>query len=119
MIEKFGLESLIYSSKLIKTIDPVSYQESILLNYHSSLVLTDSGGILRESYFNKVPAILLDDTTEWIELVKNKWVTITGVSESKILSAINENRTLNNKFNLLGDGTASKRILEVIVNWIH
>ena len=82
-------------------------------------MLTDSGGVIREAYFNNVPAILLDDTTEWIELVKNKYVSISGASESKILEAIHGEKIIFTNNNLLGEGDSSQKILEVIKNWIH
>jgi UDP-GlcNAc3NAcA epimerase len=58
-------------SKYIKIIPPVSYLEMTLLEKNCRMIVTDSGGVQKESHFNKKPCIVLRKETEWIELVKN------------------------------------------------
>jgi len=71
---KTNLNSLyneLCNSGLIKIIPPVSYLEMILLEKNCRMVITDSGGVQKESHFFKKPCIILRKETEWIELVHN------------------------------------------------
>ena len=58
-------------SDFIKIIPPVSFLEMILLEKNCRMIITDSGGVQKESHFFKKPCIVLRKETEWIELVHN------------------------------------------------
>ena len=68
MVEKFNI-----SLEGIDIIEPVSYKTMSFLLSNASLVITDSGGLQKESYFAKVPCITIRDETEWIETLENGW----------------------------------------------
>ncbi len=55
----------------VRIIPPVSFLEMILLEKNSRMIITDSGGVQKESHFFKKPCIVLRKETEWIELVRN------------------------------------------------
>jgi UDP-GlcNAc3NAcA epimerase len=55
----------------VKLVPPVSYLEMILLEKNCRMIVTDSGGVQKESHFFKKPCIILRKETEWIELVHN------------------------------------------------
>ena len=57
--------------KHILIIPPVSYLEMILLEKSCKMIITDSGGVQKESHFFRKPCIVLRKETEWIELVNN------------------------------------------------
>jgi UDP-GlcNAc3NAcA epimerase len=59
------------SLEYIKIIPPVSFLEMILLEKNSRMIITDSGGVQKESHFFRKPCIVLRKETEWIELVIN------------------------------------------------
>jgi UDP-GlcNAc3NAcA epimerase len=59
------------SSRFIKIIPPVSYLEMIMLERNCRMIVTDSGGVQKESHFFKKPCIVLRKETEWIELISN------------------------------------------------
>ena len=50
-------------------IEPQGYSTSLALQLHAAAVLTDSGGVQRESAWLGVPCLVLRDTTEWVETV--------------------------------------------------
>jgi len=66
-----GLYTDLKKSKYIRIIPPVSYLEMTFLEKSAQMIITDSGGVQKESYFFKKPCIVLRKETEWTELVKN------------------------------------------------
>jgi UDP-GlcNAc3NAcA epimerase len=62
----------------IKIIPPVSFLEMILLEKNCRMIITDSGGVQKESHFFKKPCMVLRNETEWIELVNNGTAKLVG-----------------------------------------
>ena len=60
-----------YTNLMIK--EPVSYFENIALIKHAQAVITDSGGVQKETYFLKKKCITLRSETEWVETLHNDW----------------------------------------------
>ncbi len=50
-------------------IEPQGYATALALQLHAAAVLTDSGGVQRESAWLGVPCLVLRTTTEWVETV--------------------------------------------------
>ena len=61
---------------LIRVIPPVSFLEMILLEKKACMIITDSGGVQKESHFFSSPCIVSRKETEWVELVKNGTVKL-------------------------------------------
>ena len=53
----------------VAVVEPQSYRTSLALQLHAAAVLTDSGGVQRESAWLGVPTLVLRETTEWSEAV--------------------------------------------------
>jgi len=49
--------------------EPLGYIDMQAALHHADLVLTDSGGLQKEAWFQGTPGVVLRDTTEWRELV--------------------------------------------------
>jgi len=99
----------------IKVIDPISYHDLLTLLIHSKAVITDSGGVQKESYWGEVPCITLRDTTEWIETVESGWnVLYKEYRSDKHL--LDTNRPHPSFF---GDGNTGERIARWILRCIQ
>jgi UDP-GlcNAc3NAcA epimerase len=109
-----------YDTSNLSIIDPVGYLNMVWLIDHSSLVMTDSGGLQKEAYFFGVPCITMRDETEWVELVEAGVNVLVGAGNDNILLAYNnsENGYSTKAFdlNLYGGGQASQRIITVLLN---
>lgn len=96
---------------------PVSFLDMIRLEQHTSLILTDSGGVQKESYFFKKPCIILRPQTEWVEIVKQGTAIIADADKRRIHDAfISLYRNQELKFPpVFGDGHAAEFICEQIL----
>jgi UDP-GlcNAc3NAcA epimerase len=106
------------TNKNIVVIPPVSYLEMILLEKNSSLVITDSGGVQKESHFFSKPCLVLRKETEWTELVKNGTAALVDADPDKIIFSFNEFINAGSKLQypgFYGDGKAAEFILEEII----
>jgi UDP-N-acetylglucosamine 2-epimerase len=99
----------------IKAIDPIPYLATQKLIYHAEAVLTDSGGVTKEAYFFRVPGIILDTQTEWVETVREGWNHIIGPDTHKIVATVNGVQRPSIHSNCLGDGKASQKIADILV----
>lgn len=105
--------------KLIKPLEVVEFHN--LLN-KSYLILTDSGGIQEEAPSLGKPVIVLRDTTERPEGIEAGTLKLAGTDEEVIFSMINEllenqeeYERMSRASNPYGDGKASKRIVDAII----
>lgn len=91
---------------------PASFLEIIDLEKDAKLVITDSGGIQKESFFFKVPCVVLRDQTEWVELVANGNAILSGPDKDKILNAVARFEATDNFTypEFYGDGNAAEFI---------
>jgi UDP-GlcNAc3NAcA epimerase len=108
----------ILNSKYIKILPPVSYLEMTLLEKTSKMIITDSGGVQKESHFFKKPCLVLRKETEWIELVKNGTAVLVDADIEKIRKEFG--RFINNGSGLeypgfYGDGKSAEFILNEIL----
>jgi len=84
----------------ITLIDPVGYFDMLALLKNCALVITDSGGLQKEAFFNKKHCVIAREETEWIELVENGFATISGSSFETILNDYRKLLNTNKSFDL-------------------
>ncbi len=75
------------TSKWLKLIPPVSFLDMIMLESNCKLVMTDSGGVQKEAFFFKKPAVILRSETEWKEIVEEGCGIIANADKKKILNS--------------------------------
>jgi UDP-GlcNAc3NAcA epimerase len=98
--------------KDIHLLDPVPYLEMQRLQISAQIILTDSGGIQKEAYFNSVPCITLRDETEWTETVEGGWNYLAGTDSNNILKAWHSATVpANHDEQTYGDGRAAEKVV--------
>jgi len=102
-------------SKNIQIIEPVGYLQMVWLIQHSSMIMTDSGGLQKEAFFFKKPCLTLRDETEWIELVEHNFNVLVGADTRKITDAYRTHK-FNENFNidLYGNAQAGNKIVQAL-----
>lgn len=97
---------------------PVGYLDMIRLLQHSSMVITDSGGLQKESYFFSKYCITIRTETEWTELVSNGYNVIAGSDPAKIMASVAEfmHKPFPEKKNLYGNGQAAAAICRQLIS---
>ena len=73
----------------IKILPPASFLDMIVLERHSQMVVTDSGGVQKEAFFFQKPCLILRSETEWKEIVECGAAVITDADEKKIIESYN------------------------------
>jgi UDP-GlcNAc3NAcA epimerase len=96
--------------------EPLKHTEFVGLMLHCRAVLTDSGGIQKESFLCQKPCITLRETTEWVETLEMKSNVLVGVDEERIAKAVEtiKDRNVNWSLKPYGNGDTSKKILDVL-----
>ena len=111
------LQMQVFNNTNISLIPPVSFLEMIALERHARLVLTDSGGVQKESYFFKKPCIILRPETEWVEIVQTGNAILADADESRIRQAWQhfKDNPPTSFPEIFGDGHAAEFMLEKII----
>ena len=100
----------------INVIEPVGFLEMNWLLANCSLVLTDSGGVQKEAYFNKKPCLTLRDETELVELVDAGFNKLISPFSFDLHNVITEmlRTDFSSNLDLYGDGKAANKIVNIL-----
>lgn len=125
-LERMVEFELLHRLEAIKTLeltDPLPYFDFLELSSSSRMIITDSGGIQEECTVYKKPIVVVRDSTELPEIV-GTFGRMVGSDPVAILTEVewvdehyhDITRTLSSLPSPYGDGKASQRILETLVN---
>jgi UDP-N-acetylglucosamine 2-epimerase (non-hydrolysing) len=104
--------------------EPMDVEDMHNLMSQSFLIMTDSGGLQEEGPHFGIPVVVLRTETERPEAVEAGTVVVAGTKEEEIFEIANT--LLNNTqvyekmahaINPYGDGHASERIVEALIEW--
>lgn len=110
-----ALQALDYRSPVgMHLIQPVGYLDMLMLEKHSHLILTDSGGVQKEAYFFGVPCLTLREETEWVETVAAGWNLLVGADYDAIVAAVHSFHPEGAPEPVFGAGTASEGIASIV-----
>lgn len=117
-LQRLRVLSHLQKEKNIIITNPLGYFEFFNLLLNSKLVITDSGGVLKEAFYALKPSVAIEETSEYVEIFDLGYSVLTGKREKeKILAAVS--RMLSKKLskpreNLFGDGKAAEKILKIL-----
>ncbi len=117
-LKEYKLDILISHYPAIRLIKPVGFFDMITLEANASLILTDSGGVQKEAYLDRVPCVTLREQTEWIETVAAGWNRLAGTNINKIIRLAKNFPEPKNHPNFLGDGKSYTKIAQIIYRFL-
>lgn len=107
------------SSPRVRIIPPASFFDIIILEKNARIVMTDSGGVQKESFFFERPCVILRPETEWVEIIEHGAGVIADADFDRIISAYDKLVGTSPVFPpLFGDGHASEHILNEIQGYL-
>ena len=117
-VRKPVLEILGEGAENVFLIEPLDYLPFVYMMQHSTLILTDSGGVQEEAPGLGKPVLVMRDTTERPEAVEAGTVLLVGTNREKIehgvsmlLDDADTYRRMSEAVNPYGDGHACERIV--------
>ncbi|MGM0836801.1 MAG: non-hydrolyzing UDP-N-acetylglucosamine 2-epimerase [Bacillota bacterium] len=110
-------QRLLHDSNIL-LIDPSpTFYETIHLQHHAKLILTDSGGLQEESCIMGTPCVTLRENTERPETVECGANIIAGYHKHAILQAVQDSLSKNNGWtHPYGQVGVSNQIIDIILN---
>ncbi|MFP6855131.1 MAG: UDP-N-acetylglucosamine 2-epimerase, partial [Opitutales bacterium] len=101
----------------ITLIDPVGYLDMLRLQSEAALILTDSGGVQKEAFFQRTPCVTLRTETEWVELLPGGHNRLARPGVDSIAEKAGQALDANIDWDILlyGDGHSAEIIAESLV----
>jgi UDP-N-acetylglucosamine 2-epimerase (non-hydrolysing) len=112
------------NSPHITLVSPLDYLSLVYLANYSYMIVTDSGGLQEEGPSLGKPVLVMRNVTERPETVAAGMARVIGVETENIVAEISRllddeqaYRSMSTPSNLYGDGKASTRILQGLINY--
>jgi UDP-N-acetylglucosamine 2-epimerase (non-hydrolysing) len=109
--------NLQFASQNVRLIEPIGYLDFLALQKHAAVVVTDSGGVQEETTYLGVPCITVRENTERPVTVTEGTNVLIGQDLDRLreqVESILAGQASEGRRPALWDGSASKRIAEVI-----
>ena len=90
----------------------------LYLTKNACKIITDSGGLQKESYILNTPCITVRDQTEWVETLKDGYNILAKSEYDDLYNKIVNSKIDDSKekINYYGNGKSSNKIAEIINN---
>lgn len=104
----------------IRLLPALGYFEFLKLLLGARLVLTDSGGVIKEAFYARKPCVTIDDTTEYLEIRNSGANLWSGKHRKDIVAAVDQMlshdvRRIRPEL-VFGDGRAAERMAAIMTH---
>ena len=115
-----NLRESISANPFFRITGPVPYFDMLSLENQCRMIITDSGGVQKESYFFRKPCLVLRSESEWKELIELGTASIVDADPKMIGDAFSRyyNRPPDQFPAIFGDGNAAEFILGELVKFL-
>jgi UDP-GlcNAc3NAcA epimerase len=105
-----------FTTNNFRIIPPVGYFDMLALQDQCKIIVTDSGGVQKEAYFNKKYCITVREETEWVELVELGYNFLANPIESLaiLVEDIWQRKFEPPKHEPYGDGNTAFKIVSIL-----
>jgi UDP-GlcNAc3NAcA epimerase len=114
------LKDRLDANPFLRMTGPVTYFDMLLLEKQCRMIITDSGGVQKESYFYQKPCLVLRPESEWKELIELGTASVVD-ADPKMISD-NFYRYYNHPPDqfppIFGDGHAAEFILNELLKFL-
>lgn len=101
--------------KNILFVEPMGYLDMLYFVSHAKKVVTDSGGLQKETYILNTPCVTVRDQTEWVETLIGNHNILAKPNCEDILDKVNNTVIdYSKKSNHYGDGDAAEKICRLL-----
>ncbi|MBN1293444.1 MAG: UDP-N-acetylglucosamine 2-epimerase (non-hydrolyzing) [Candidatus Latescibacteria bacterium] len=118
ILKNMNLHERIDRMQNVTVTEPLGYLDFLNLISNARIVLTDSGGLQKETAFLGIPCITLRENTEWPETLTDGTNHLVKLNTGDIITKFNDIMsrigTYTRQQSTLNDGKASERIVKII-----
>jgi UDP-N-acetylglucosamine 2-epimerase len=118
MLQEYGLLADAEQIENLHIIEPVGYQEMVALSSNCRFILTDSGGLSKESFYAGVKCLFMmnDGVSVWKDLEKSRLLFHVPDEQSITEQLLEEcsRKEKGEKPLFYGDGNAAAKIVDVL-----
>ena len=119
-LEQFGLMERAEGIPGLEMTEPLGYVEMVKLMQRARLILTDSGGVSKESSFAGAKCLFMLDADVWEDLVREKWIRRVNpqdknsVEEALRFAAEAKRVADEDRPKFYGDGHAASKMVQAL-----
>lgn len=99
----------------LRVVEPLSYHDLVGAVMQSRGVVTDSGGLQKESFLLRVPCTTIRPESEWEETVALGWNVLENEDFDQLAVAATRPRPADTDATPYGDGHAAERVVDEIL----
>lgn len=120
VLMEYNLWERISGIENLTIIDPVGYKEMVYLQSNCKVILTDSGGLSKESVFAGAKCFFMVGLQIWPDLEKTGWLTHVDFDDessmSNVLDQIQKTKAQKQEVDFYGDGRAAVKMVDCLEN---
>ena len=108
-----SLRQTLQEASAVHLVEPVGYTEMLALERQAQIIITDSGGIQKEAYFQRTPCVTLREESEWVETLHAGWNRLAGCETERIIQAVRM-PFAPRPIDEYGSGHAAEQIIDIL-----